>query len=238
MNPGDAISEVRQRIAEAAQRSGRSAGAVRLIAVSKHQSVTDIEALTACGQRDFGENQMQEALDKISVLRDRPLEWHFIGHLQSNKTRHVGTNFNWVHTVDSVKLARRIATSAAQAGRTVKLLLQVNVSADPAKHGIEPGALFPLIDTLCEEQLASIRLCGLMTIGRRGAGEADTRATFTSLRNLLEQCRQRFGDSFSELSMGMSRDLELAIEEGATMVRVGTALFGHRAQALFSPHSP
>lgn len=228
MNPDEAITEVRQRIAVAAQRSGRSADAVRLIAVSKRQSITAIEALIACGQKDFGENQMQEAVDKIGVLHNPSLEWHFIGHLQSNKTRHVGANFSWVHTVDSAKLARRIAASAAQAGRVVRLLLQVNVSADPAKHGIEQEALFPLIDSLCEEQLASIRLRGLMTIGRRGAGEADTRATFISLRNLLEQCRQRFGDSFSELSMGMSGDLELAIEEGATMVRVGTALFGHR----------
>jgi hypothetical protein len=228
MNPDEAIGSVRQRIAEAAQLSGRSAGNVRLIAVSKRQPVAAIEALIACGQKDFGENQMQEAIDKIGHLQGRPVEWHFVGHLQSNKTRHVGGNFNWVHTIDSVKLARRIAASADEAGRVVKLLLQVNVSGDPAKHGIEQNDLFPLVDTLLEEQLKTIPLSGLMTIGHRGANETDIRATFAGLRTLLEQCRQRFGESFSELSMGMSEDFELAVEEGATMVRVGEALFGHR----------
>ncbi len=229
MNPEDAINEVRQRIAEAAQRSGRSVDDVRLIAVSKRQPVAAIESLIVHGQRDFGENQIQEAIDKIGHLQDRPIEWHFIGHLQSNKTRHVGNNFNWVHTVDSAKLARRIAASAGEAGQPVKLLLQVNVSSDPDKHGIEQHDLFPLIDTLLEEQLKNVRLCGLMTIGQRSANETETRATFAGLRVLLEQCRQRFGDSFCELSMGMSGDLEPAVEEGATMVRVGEALFGHRA---------
>ena len=228
MNPDDAITEVRQRIAGAAQRSGRNADEIRLVAVSKRQPIEAIESLIARGQKDFGENQMQEAIDKIKCLQGRSVEWHFIGHLQSNKTRHVGGNFSWVHTVDSAKLARRIAASAGEAGRSVKLLLQVNVSSDPAKHGIEQKDLFPLIDTLLEEQLETIRLCGLMTIGQRSANEAETRATFTGLRVLLEQCRKRFGDSFSELSMGMSGDLELAVEEGATMVRIGEALFGHR----------
>ncbi len=228
MNPDDAIGEVRQRIAEAAQRSGRSAVDVRLIAVSKCQPVAAIEALIARGQRDFGENQMQEATDKIGQLQGRPVEWHFIGHLQSNKTRHVGANFSWVHTVDTARLARRIAASAEEAGRVVKVLLQVNISSDPAKHGIEQDELFPLVDTLLEEQLKTVRLCGLMTIGQRGAGEAESRATFAGLRTLLEHCRQRFGDSFTELSMGMSDDFELAVEEGATMPRIGTALFGRR----------
>jgi len=133
-----------------------------------------------------------------------------------------------VHTVDSAKLARRIAASGEEAECIIKLLLQVNVSTDPAKHGIEQNKLLPLIDTLLEEQLKNIRLCGLMTIGHRSANESETRATFAGLRILLEQCRQRFGNSFSELSMGMSGDLELAVEEGATMLRIGTALFGDR----------
>jgi len=228
MNPVDAIGEVRQRIAEAAQRSGRSADDVRLVAVSKRQSVAAIESLIAHGQRDFGENQMQEAIDKIGHLQGRSVDWHFIGHLQSNKTRHVAGNFGWVHTIDSAKLARRIAASAEEAGQTVNLLLQVNVSCDPAKHGIEQNDLFPLIDNLLEERLEAIRLCGLMTIGQRSANETETRVTFTGLRVLLEQCRQRFGESFSELSMGMSGDFELAVEEGATLLRIGTVLFGNR----------
>jgi pyridoxal phosphate enzyme (YggS family) len=196
--------------------------------VSKRQPIEAIEALIACGQRDFAENQMQEAVDKIGKLKDQPVEWHFIGHLQSNKTRHVGGSFNWVHTVDSEKLARRIANSAHEAGRTVKLLLQVNVTGDPAKHGIEEDTLFPLIETLLEASLGAIQLRGLMTIGYRDVTESETRRSFARLRELLESCRSRYGDNFSELSMGMSGDYPLAIEEGATMIRVGSALFGAR----------
>ncbi len=228
MNPHDALTEVRERIDEAAQRAGRNAEDVRLIAVSKRQSLADIEALISCGQRDFGENQMQEAINKIDQLKDHPLEWHFIGHLQSNKTRHVGGNFNWVHTVDSEKIARRIATSASEAGQTTNLLLQVNVSGDPAKYGIAEESLFPLIERLLEDELVSIRLRGLMTIGYRGIEASQTQRSFARLRELLETCHSRYGADFSELSMGMSGDYLLAIEEGATMVRVGSALFGGR----------
>jgi len=228
MHLRDALTEVRQRIADAAQRAGRSADAVRLVAVSKRQPLEAIETLIACGQKDFGENQVQEAVDKIHRLNDGSVEWHFIGHLQSNKTRHVGGNFSWVHTVDSVKLVRRIAASASEAGRCVNLLLQVNVSGDPAKHGIAEDALFPVIDTVLEEQFDTIRLRGLMTIGYRDVAEAETRRSFSRLRELLESCRSRYGEDFSELSMGMSSDYPLAIEEGATLVRVGSALFGAR----------
>lgn len=228
MSAADSLEKIRQRIDAAAQRSGRRGEDIRLIAVSKHQPLSAIEKLAARGQQDFGENQVQEAIDKIAQLRDRSLEWHFIGHLQSNKTRYTGSHFSWIHTLDSLRLARRIATSAEDAGRTIRLLLQVNVSADPAKHGIAPDELFPLVDELLEADLKGIRLCGLMTIGRRGAGESESRDTFSALRSLLEQCRQRFGSSFSELSMGMSNDYEWAVEEGATMLRIGKALFGER----------
>ncbi len=228
MEAADAIACVRQRMAEAAQRAGRCVDGVRLVAVSKRHPPAAVAALAACGQRDFAENQMQEAVDKIAALRDAALEWHFIGHLQSNKTRHVGPNFHWVHTLDSLKLARRIDASAAQAGTRVNLLVQVNVSGDPAKHGLATGALFPLVDAILQADLQSVRLRGLMTIGYRDIGEAETRRSFARLRELLEQCRARFGDDFTELSMGMSGDYTLAIEEGATMVRVGSALFGAR----------
>jgi len=227
MNTGDTLDEIRQRIARAAQRSGRSVDDVRLIAASKRQPVAAIEMLIAHGQRDFGENQMQEAIEKIGQLQEQAVEWHFIGHLQSNKSRHAGSAFDWVHTVDSIKLARRIAASAVEAERTVRILLQINISGDPAKHGINPGDLFPLVDILFEEQPVGVQVCGLMTIGRRNATETESRAAFADLRLLLEQCRERFGESFSELSMGMSRDFELAVEEGATMLRIGTALFGN-----------
>ena len=215
-------------MAEAAQRAGRTAQDVRLIAVSKRQPTSSIESLLSLGQMDFGENQVQEAVSKIDQLDNPSIHWHFIGHLQSNKTRHIGGHFSWVHTVDSTKLARRIAASAREAGQTVNLLLQVNVSGDPAKHGIAQDDLFPLIETVLDEDLESIRLRGLMTIGYRDVPESQTRRSFGRLRELLESCQVRFGEDFSELSMGMSGDYPLAIEEGATMVRVGSALFGER----------
>lgn len=224
-NLHDAITEVRQRIAEAAQRAGRRADEVRLIAVSKRRPVESIRTLLSLGQNDFGENQMQEAIDKIDQINDPSINWHFIGHLQSNKTRYVGGNFNWVHTVDSVKLARRIAVSASETGCIINLLLQVNVSGDPAKHGLPEDALYPLIETVLTEDLKTVRLRGLMTIGYRDISESETRRSFARLRELLETCQTRYGPDFSELSMGMSRDYPLAIEEGSTMVRIGHTLF-------------
>ena len=223
-----ALEDIRTRIAAAAARAGRSPEEVRLIAVSKRQPLAAIEALAEAGQRDFGESQVQEALDKLPQLAGRGLCWHFIGHLQSNKTRFIPGNFQWVHSIDSEKMVRRIATAASEAGETVSLLLQVNVAADPAKFGIQPAALPTLVERLLEADYAGVRLRGLMTIGRRAADAGETRRSFAELRELLQQCRERFGKDFSELSMGMSGDFELAVEEGATMVRVGTALFGER----------
>ncbi len=222
------LAEVRERIAAAARKAGRPPDAVRLIAVSKTRPAVDIAALADLGQRDFGENQMQEALEKIERLQGRGLEWHFIGHLQSNKTRFVPGHFSWVHSLDSERLAARISAAVPEGEPAVRLLVQVNVFRDPAKHGVAGSDLFALLDAILGRELPGIRLCGLMTIGRLAIGAPDTRRGFARARQLLEQCRERFGESFSELSMGMSGDYELAIEEGATMVRVGSALFGSR----------
>jgi pyridoxal phosphate enzyme (YggS family) len=223
-----ALLKVRQRIARAAQRVDRDPASVRLIAVSKKHGAAAIERLVALGQTDFGENQIQEALTKTAHFRARGLSWHFIGHLQSNKARLVPGQFDWVHSIDSEKTARRIAAAAEPRGVCVRLLLQVNVSNDPAKHGVHEAGLFPLVERLLERPAAGIVVCGLMTIGRLGVAVEDTRRDFARLRTLLEACRQRFGNTFSELSMGMSSDYEIAVEEGATMVRVGSALFGAR----------
>lgn len=222
------LAGIHERIAAAARISGRCSGDVRLIAVSKRKTVEDIQALAALGETDFGENQIQEALDKITHFAGQALNWHFIGHLQSNKSRFIPGNFNWVHSIDSVKLAQRIASSAMQDGQSVKLLLQVNVSDDPAKFGVRSDDLFPMIEDILESCPHGIELRGLMTLGYRDADEQLARATFSGLRRLLDQSKQRFGEAFSELSMGMSGDYELAIEEGATMIRLGTALFGER----------
>lgn len=225
---GDRLESIRQRMAAAAQRAGRRANQVRLIAVSKTQPAAAIQALIDLGVRDFGESQIQEAQAKIEHLRDAGLNWHFIGHLQSNKTRYIPGNFHWIHAVDSVRLARRISEAAVAGSQSVKLLLQVNVAQDPSKYGLLPADLYATVEELVQQRLEGIEVCGLMTIGFRGVRESETRASFAALRELLAGCRQRFGDQFRELSMGMSGDFEWAIEEGATMVRVGGALFGGR----------
>jgi len=233
MNPAsERLETIRQRVVEAARRAGRAPEEVRLIAVSKTQSIAAIQALVELGVRDFGESQVQEALPKIEHFGAAALNWHFIGHLQSNKSRYIPGHFQWVHSVDSARLTRRLAEAGgAGAGadsQPLKLLLQVNVAADPAKHGLLPREVYPTVEDLLGQPLAGVQLCGLMTIGYLHADEDRARASFSGLRDLLEGCRQRFGDSFRELSMGMSDDFETAIEEGATMVRVGTALFGSR----------
>lgn len=221
------LRAVRERVAAAAARSGRQARDVRLIAVSKTRPLADVEALAAAGQVDFGESTIQDASTKIPHRPD--LSWHLIGHLQSNKTRFVPGLFDWVHSVDSEKLAARIARAAEQQGKVIKVLLQVNVSGDPAKYGFGVDELFAVAERLLEKNYAGIRLKGLMTIGRRGLDEAGTRRSFSDLRELARGAAERFGEAyFDELSMGMSGDYEIAIEEGATQVRVGTGLFGER----------
>jgi pyridoxal phosphate enzyme (YggS family) len=222
------LAAVGERIAAAARRSGRLPQEVRLIAVSKTKTSQDIQSLVDLGVKDFGENQIQEGLGKLAQFRETALDWHFIGHLQSNKCKFIPGNFSWVHSIDSEKLVRRIAQAAREADTNVNLLLQVNVSADPAKYGVPSRDLFPLVEHILEQAPGRAQLRGLMTIGYRGAGDDERRRSFAALRQLLEQCQQRFGESMTELSMGMSGDFEPAIEEGATMVRVGTALFGPR----------
>ena len=219
---------VGERIAAAARKSGRRPQEVRLVAVSKTKRPQQVQALADLGITDFGENQIQEALAKIDQFRGTALNWHFIGHLQSNKCKYIPGNFSWVHSIDSEKLVRRIARAVREDDPGVNLLLQVNVSADPAKHGVPSHNVFPLIEGILGQAWDGIALRGLMTIGYRDASDDERRRSFAALRQLLEQCQQRFGASMTELSMGMSDDFELAIEEGATMVRVGTALFGPR----------
>lgn len=223
------LAEIRDGIAAACARAGRRPGEVRLIAASKKQPVTAIQALYELGVRDFGESQVQEGVAKIEQLRAAAIDWHFIGHLQSNKTREVPGHFHWVHAVDSVRLAARLSAAAGGGEQPLQLLLQVNVAQDPAKHGVLPRELYPLVEKLMQPRLPGVQLRGLMTIGFQQADDYQARASFAALRDLLEGCRERFGEHFSELSMGMSADFETAIEEGATMVRVGTALFGSRA---------
>ena len=199
-----------------ADRSGDSAD-VKLVAVSKRQSVEAIRALAGLGQRDFGENYLQEAIDKQSELVDLPLIWHFIGPIQSNKTRAITAHFDWVHSVDRAKIARRLGEQRDPAKEPLNVLIQVNVDGEESKSGAKPADV-PAIAAACAEY-PTLRLRGLMCIPRPG-----NTAAFAQLAAL----NASLAEPLPDLSMGMSGDFEAAIGEGATLVRVGTALFGSR----------
>lgn len=221
---------LQQKIASAAAKSGRSADEVALIAVSKTRSLAEVQEALACGQTRFGENQVQDALTKIRVCPYPQAEWHFIGHLQSNKVKYIPDNFQWLHTVDSVKLATKLNSALQNANTTAPLncLLQVNVSEEKTKSGLHVDEVSEVLGNLLEANLPTLSLRGLMTIGVK-ADETQTRAAFRQLRELCDRCREQYGlKDFDQLSMGMSDDYEIAIEEGATMVRIGTRLFGER----------
>ena len=220
---------VRERFRDAAVSAGRNPDEIRLIAVSKTVSSADILRTIDAGQHIFGESTVQEAMTKQTLIEDPANEWHFIGHLQTNKVRHIPGNFAWLHTLDSLKLARRISSHAEARGVVVNTLLQINIADDPDKFGMQPASVFSFVDELFQAGLNGIRLRGLMTIGRREASVADCHRAFSQLRELREACAMRFGDGmFRELSMGMSGDFEIAVTEGSTMVRVGSAIFGER----------
>ena len=225
----DNLEQLHAQIAHAAQRAGRQAHEIKLIAVSKNQPAPAIDAAVAAGQRAFGENTAQEALIKIPQFADQGLEWHFIGHLQANKAKLIPGNFTCVHSLDSVKLAQRLARFANEKNIALDCLLEVNITRDPAKHGVLAEQVAPLLDQLLKENLANLKLRGLMTIGPHPASETERRTAFAALRQLRDHCRQQYPlPYFTELSMGMSGDFAEAIAEGSTLVRVGTAIFGQR----------
>ena len=223
------LLSVRERIRHAAVSSGRDPDEVRLIAVSKTVSSADIMRAIDAGQHIFGESTVQEAMSKLSLMRDIANEWHFIGHLQTNKVKYIPGNFAWLHTLDSMKLARKLSGHAEARGVVVNTLLQINIADDPDKFGMQPASVFSFVEELLHAGLNGIMLRGLMTIGRREASVADCHSAFSQLRKLRDACAMRFGDGmFRELSMGMSGDFEIAVNEGATLVRVGSAIFGER----------
>lgn len=213
------------RIRAAEQADGRPRGSVALLAVSKTQPAAAIRALADAGQRCFGENYLQEALAKIAELADRDLEWHFIGPLQSNKTRAIAEHFHWVHSVDRLKIAERLSAQRPEALPPLQICLQVNVSGEASKSGCTLDELPTLAQAVAA--LPRLRLRGLMAIPAPAAGYEAQRRPFRLLREALERLNAA-GLALDTLSMGMSDDLEAAIAEGATLVRVGTALFGTR----------
>jgi pyridoxal phosphate enzyme (YggS family) len=222
------LAEIRNRIADAAGRAGRTANDVRLIAVSKTHPIDAIRAAAEAGQRDFGENKVQEALQKIAQSTDTSLRWHLIGHLQSNKARKAASAVGAIHAIDSVDLLKRVDQAAREAGRTVDVLIQVDLALEDTKHGT-PFEEVPAVVNAAAECTAA-RLTGLMLLPPLVDNPQDARPWFARLRGLRDEliAQGTPADRLRELSMGMSHDFEVAIEEGATMVRVGTAIFGER----------
>jgi pyridoxal phosphate enzyme (YggS family) len=222
------LAEVRARIARAASRAGRDPSSVRLVAVSKTFSADHVRAAAAAGQIDFGENKVQEALAKMDALADLPLRWHLIGHLQSNKAKRAGSRFDVVQSVDSAALLKKIDEGAAAEHRTVDLFVQVDLAREATKFGARPTELTEIL--AATQQAANVRVVGLMLIPPAVDDPEDARRYFRELRQLRDGLATsgRSAEMVTELSMGMSHDFEVAVEEGATVVRVGSAIFGAR----------
>jgi len=222
------LAEVRDRITSAAGRAGRDAASVRLVAVSKTFPAECIRAATEAGQIDFGENKVQEALQKMDQTAALSLKWHLVGHLQSNKVRKAGARFDLIHSVDDAGLVMRLDEAAQAAGRRVDVLVQVDLAGERTKHGVRPDELMPIF--AAGRNCRAARITGLMLLPPAMDEAEAARPYFAALRALRQELLSRGvdGSMLSELSMGMSHDFEIAIEEGATLVRVGTAIFGER----------
>lgn len=219
------LQAVSARIERAAQAAGRDPGAVRMLAVSKTHPAALVDEAYQAGQIAFGENYVQEALSKMDALARLPLEWHLIGPLQSNKARPAAERFAWVHSVDSERIARRLSAQRPEVLPPLNALLQVNISGEATKSGVAPQQLSALAHAVA--RLPRLRLRGLMAIPDPTPDPARQRARFRAARELFERLVAE-GLEFDTLSLGMSEDLEAAIAEGSTMVRIGTAIFGAR----------
>jgi pyridoxal phosphate enzyme (YggS family) len=222
---------VRGRIAAAAARAGRDPAGITLVAVSKTFGPDDVRAAWHAGQRDFGENKVQEALQKIEQTADIPdTRWHLIGHLQSNKARKAAGPFVCIHSIDSLDLLRRVDAAAAELGARPDILIQADLAAEATKFGAPPVEVERIVQAALEAR--AVRLAGLMVLPPWNDDQEQTRPWFVRLRELRDRLAERGvpGASLRHLSMGMSHDFEAAIEEGATIVRVGTAIFGKRTR--------
>lgn len=219
------LAQVKARVREAAQRDGRDPAAITLLAVSKMQSPQAVREAAQAGQRDFGENYVQEALDKQIAVANPALIWHFIGPIQSNKTRAIAENFAWVHSVDRLKIAQRLSAQRPIDAPPLNVCIEINVSGEASKSGVLPEGVTTLAEQVAA--LPQLRLRGLMAIPAPTSDVQQQRLAFAQVHALFDALNQR-GLKLDTLSMGMSGDLEAAIAEGATIVRVGTAIFGPR----------
>ena len=219
------VNHVRSRIRQAAEAAGRNPAAITLVAVTKAQTAETIRLAATAGVTDFGENYLQEALPKMDQLTDLALCWHFIGAIQSNKTRAIAERFDWVHSIDRLSIARRLSEQRPFHAPPLNLCIQVELVPEPTKGGVAPSEVAALAAAAAE--LPRVRLRGLMCVPPPQTDAMPARAVFARLRSLLEELNAG-GHKLDTLSMGMSGDFESAIAEGATLVRIGTALFGSR----------
>ena len=222
---GNNYRSVVERIRVAEKNSGRKSGSVELIAVGKLHAAEAIRQLAEYGQKAFAENFVQEAISKQQQLSDVDIEWHFIGSIQSNKTREIANHFSWVHSVDRFKIARRLSDQRSEILSPLNICLQVNLQREESKSGVSSAQLLPLLEQM--QDLPRITVRGLMIVPKPVSDPSQQREVFGQLRELLEEAN-RSGHSLDTLSMGMTADLEQAIAEAATHVRIGTALFGLR----------
>ena len=224
----DNLVEVTERVGAAAERTGRDPDAATLVVVTKTRSLAEVDAVIEAGARDLGENYVQELVDKADHFAGAPIRWHAIGHLQKNKVRHVAPVVTLLHSLDSMKLAREVDKRAEAAGREIEALLQVNVAGEDTKFGVDADGALELAPQVAE--LEHVRLAGLMTMPPFVTDAEDNRPYFAQLRELSEKLIERGvpAECLRQLSMGMTMDYEVAVEEGATLVRVGTGIFGPR----------
>jgi len=221
------LANISQRIHSAAVAAGREPDVVRILAVSKTHSVDKIREAYAAGLTSFGESYVQEAIHKITELNDLPLEWHFIGPIQSNKTRTIAEHFHWVQSIDRLKIAMRLSEQRPKHLPPLNVCVQVNISMESSKSGISQQALFEFVEQLIK--LPHLKLRGLMAIPQKTTDEARQRVMFGELRRMFDDLNQQ-DYQLDTLSMGMTNDLEAAVIEGSNMLRIGTGLFGARNQ--------
>jgi len=219
------IKSIKSLIHDAEKKYGRTSGSVQLLAVSKTRPKEDIYAAFGENQQHFGENYLQDALSKIEEVKEASIEWHFIGPIQSNKTRQIAENFQWVHTIDRLKIAQRLSEQRDSTQNPLNVCIQVNVSGEASKSGVAPEETLSLAKQISE--LPNIQLRGLMTIPASNDDFEEQRKPFQLLRKLKDEIQSQ-GIKLDTLSMGMSNDMEAAIAEGSTIVRIGTAIFGAR----------
>ena len=230
------LSAVKNHLEELSVQAGRARDAVQLIVVSKTRSLEEVSQVVNAGHRAFGENTVQDALTKIPFLDYPDIEWHFIGHLQSKKVKHIPDNFHWIHSVDSLSLAKKLSDAMLNYRKDAELncLIQVNVAGEESKFGISEKNVIPFMEKVLQQNLSGINWRGLMTMGVHNDAVRTGKA-FATLRTLQEECNREFELAcFDQLSMGMSGDYELAIKEGATMVRIGSNIFGKRKYIMDS----